>query len=361
MRLEHINIKKSLLLLFVSLLGVSCNNAKVSGRLKYDPEPAHIEEVTTLQENRVLISKIDNLAFAGDTAFFVVTDNKIVQYNWLGEQTAVIDRRGAGPEEYINIDKISTGEKCIYVWCYSTLRLLKYDTTGQFLGVVAQPEASIKGFGVDEESKTVCFYHPRGGGKIAALYDIQTGKMQPFDSMEFGEEDKLLSVGNANPGVVFASGKLLFAPYSSQEVYELDLKTGVFSQSETKGPNDDAFGVEPVSDAPSLINGFSPKLAHYLDENGSTIGIYEGEKGLIMVSLVGKIEWDSSFQKIEHNDRTCRIYFQDNESENGWKAMDMPLPLDLTPRFWAHDGQLFTLLVNTEGTSSTYTLCKVNN
>lgn len=335
---------------------------KRRGETRYEAVAAELEPAVTLKENLTHVGMVEDMAFEGDSAFYVLSDNKVIRYDRVGNQLSVLDKRGPGPEEYINLSLISCRDTSVVVFCNTTLRLLEYSRNGDFIRDLGNVQSSVKQFCLPDNRDQVLIYQPRGGEVIASMYDSESGAQRLYDQHAFSETDMVASVAVSKPGIILtAENELIFAPYAGQEILSLNLNDGTYTELYA-GPDDKDFVVEEVSDAYHFISGLGEKGMRYLNENGQNRGVYQGQKGLIMVSMIGEFKfksWDAPTPEIKKNTRVYRIYFQDDKAPDSWIARDIPFTDEVGPYFWAHEGELYTTQVEEKDGDQQITLCRV--
>lgn len=350
--------------LIITLVLSGCSQVdKRRGETRYEAVAAELEPAVTLKENLTHVGMVEDMAFEGDSAFYVLSDNKVIRYDRDGNQLSVLDKRGPGPEEYINLSLISCRDTSVVVFCNTTLRLLEYSRNGDFIRDLGNVQSGVNQFcltPVDHER--ILLYRPGGIDVIASMYDAANGTQTPYDQRLFSEADILTSIAVQKTGIILTDrNELIFAPYAGQGILSLNLTDGRYSELYA-GPDDEEFVVEDISDAAHYINGLGEDGIRYVSENGQTKGVYQGKNGLILVSLIGEIKYkgyDASSFEIRSNTRAYRIYFQESKDADSWVARDIPFDYDIGPYFWAHDGVLYTTQVEAKDGDQQITLCRV--
>lgn len=278
--------------------------------------------ICNLNENKEIISQIDDADFLNDSTFIVVSNKQIIKYSTSGDQMSIITHIGNAPHEYITPSLISVCDSSIFVWCSSSLKLIQYNTEGEFINAITDYRKAIKNFAV--YNNEFVFFYKNDGTKegIIDVYDIK--KKQITASVgNYSDEDLLLLMMKFTPEIIIRDNYAYFIRPSNLNIYRFnanDFKLETFAEIKDK-----EYSISKVDNAKNIINTQREKAFEYIYKNSLTDNLFHVDNGLIVKSEIGEYVIDERKKEINRSYRFNKFYlWNDGQLNNVWKTTVSP-------------------------------------
>lgn len=278
------------------------------------------DTVCVLKENKYLVGgKPNDLIVLNDSLMAILYGKDLVVYNLEGEQIDKVGKHGIGPQEYISPQCMYYDGGNLYLWCATTLKLLKYDHFGNFISATPALKMAIKDFAIYND-RFACLYHGRGiDGRMITIYDMELEKEIKVIKNE-RDGDDILYIARHSGGICLIDSILYYAYPDKIQLYSYNLKNGK-SSATTAFSDSDFIISEDIPDKDVVYNNFS-LVTDYLNNNSIVRQVFSNGQNPVLLAETGMFE--NANNEWSNKKRKLRYYIFNGETIENSGAMSYP-------------------------------------
>lgn len=327
-------IKNTYLSILVSIAVIIATSCRNDNHETFAPQKnkAEMTKTDTIRfqiPDSILLGEVKDFAIMHDASFLFTDGKSILHSTPDGEFDYFVCKQGHGKNEYIEIGKLQTSEKYIYVWCDRTTRLIRYNLDMTESTKYDQINSAISSFIVCGD--TIAYFYLNGESDDIVV-SLSLKEETPVNYYgKKSDEDKCLQLLSQVGSLGTFDGDIIYSSPSRMVIHFIGKEKDVEFI-------DKDFQVKKISKED--YNKREPRLFFNYISNNSTIVSLSGTKDcLYMLTETGKYVMNKD--RMDFNERNLNL-FKLNIDGNS-EAFQYPIPSDAL-MYKMIDGKFYTIL-----------------